>query len=399
MRKGWEKGEVGEYISLLYGKPLPKSQRDPNGKYPAYGANGVKARTNQFYCDKQSIIIGRKGSAGEVNLTEPKFWPLDVTYYVDFDEFKCDLKFLYYLLDSLKLTRLAKGVKPGINRNDVYAIQVYMPPLAEQKHIAAILDETFTTIDRAVANTEKNIAKAGELFKSVLNRVFDKNDMKWVERKLGISRTGWLRVGIAEVCRSIIDCVNKTAPKVDAPTPYKMIRTTNVRDGRINLESVYYVTEDIYKKWTRRQIPQKGDVILTREAPMGEVGIIETDDCVFLGQRLVSYRVDQDKLNNKFLLFAIRSEDIQKQIRDFGSGSTVQHMRVPDSKAINLLVPTLDDQFLLVDALCDFEEKTLRLGELFQKKLADLVELKQSILQKAIAGELTADISDLEHVA
>ncbi|MEI7510700.1 MAG: hypothetical protein WCJ84_00910 [Candidatus Peregrinibacteria bacterium] len=108
----------------------------------------------------------------------------------------------------------------------------------------------------------------------------------------------WHRVKIKDGCLSIIDCVNKTAPKVDFKTPYKMLRTTNIKKGWIDVENVGYVNEEVYKKWTRREIPQVGDVILTREAPLGEVGLLRTDDKVFLGQRLVSYRANPKILNN-----------------------------------------------------------------------------------------------------
>ena len=67
----------------------------------------------------------------------------------------------------------------------------------------------------------------------------------------------WQCVRIDSVCESIIDCINKTAPKTNEPTPFKMIRTTNVRNGLINLDSVNYVTEEVYRAWTRRQTPRK----------------------------------------------------------------------------------------------------------------------------------------------
>lgn len=127
---------LGEVLKLEYGKPLPKSKRNSEGKYPVYGANGEKARTNEFYFDKPSIIIGRKGSAGELNLTENKFWPLDVTYFVTFDDKKHDLMFIYYLLKSMDLHKLARGIKPGINRNDIYALRAKIPPLEQQRIIA-----------------------------------------------------------------------------------------------------------------------------------------------------------------------------------------------------------------------------------------------------------------------
>ena len=141
--EGWSEKKLGEFLKLEYGKPLEKSKRNPNGKYPAYGANGILDRTNEFHCDKPSIIVGRKGSAGEVTLTEEKFWPLDVTYFVTFDRNQFDLKFIYNLLKYLDLPRLAKGVKPGINRNDVYSIPVTVPSLSEQKRIVNQLEDIF----------------------------------------------------------------------------------------------------------------------------------------------------------------------------------------------------------------------------------------------------------------
>ena len=147
MSEQWPIKILGEVISLEYGKPLPKEDRDPEGQFPVYGANGEKARSNKFYHSKPTIIVGRKGSAGELNLTEGKFWPLDVTYFVTFDEEKYEMKFLYYLLQSLNLPSMARGVKPGINRNDVYEQTIPLPPLAEQQSIVAQLDAAFAEIE------------------------------------------------------------------------------------------------------------------------------------------------------------------------------------------------------------------------------------------------------------
>src|SRR6202162_3839276 len=140
MKIGWKEITVGKVLQLEYGRPLDESDRKPDGRFPVYGANGEKDRTDRFYHDKPSIIVGRKGSAGEINLTEEKFWPLDVTYFVRFDEQQHDLRFLYYLLTTLELTKLAKGVKPGINRNEVYSQVTTVPPLPEQKRIVGMLD-------------------------------------------------------------------------------------------------------------------------------------------------------------------------------------------------------------------------------------------------------------------
>src|SRR5471032_2882177 len=97
----------------------------------------------------------------------------------------------------------------------------------------------------------------------------------------------WPLVEVDKVCELIVDCVNKTAPVVADATPYRMIRTTNVRNGRISLAGCRYVEQATFDKWTRRAKLQRGDVVLTREAPIGEVGIVTESDGIFLGQRLM----------------------------------------------------------------------------------------------------------------
>nr|MBU1328989.1 restriction endonuclease subunit S [Candidatus Omnitrophota bacterium] len=169
---GWEKKKLGEVVKLEYGKPLPDDKRIPNGKYPVYGANGEKDRTDEFYYDKPSIIVGRKGSAGEVNLTEKRFWPLDVTYFVTFDDKKYTLEFLHNLLLTLNLRKLAKGVKPGINRNEVYEIRVNIPPIPEQKRIVVKFVALSGETKKLEAIYQKKLIDLEELKKSILQKAF-----------------------------------------------------------------------------------------------------------------------------------------------------------------------------------------------------------------------------------
>ncbi|KPX43507.1 hypothetical protein [Pseudomonas savastanoi] len=115
----------------------------------------------------------------------------------------------------------------------------------------------------------------------------------------------WPLKPLSELCLLGVDCVNKTAPVVDYPTPYKMIRTTNVKQGFIDVDTVRYVTEETFQSWTRRSQPRFGDVILTREAPVGEVGRCTFDENqnIFLGQRLFQYRPDPELLDWNYLAY------------------------------------------------------------------------------------------------
>lgn len=291
-----------------------------------------------------------------------------------------DAEWLYYYLSRQSFrnegaSRMAGAVgHKRITKDFIEDYPIPIPPLPEQRRIVAILDEVFEGIATAKANAEKNLQNAREVFES--------------HRDATLSNPEWPIVRIDEVCESIVDCVNKTAPTVDGPTPFKMIRTTNVRNGRISLESVNYVTEEIFLAWTRRQVPKRGDIILTREAPMGEVGILLSDDKIFLGQRLVSYRANLMKLDNRFLFYAMTSSAIQQEIRSLASGSTVQHMRVPDSKKLQFPLPDLNQQRKLADNLDMLLKETQHLESLYQQKLTALDELKQSLLHQAFNGDL-----------
>lgn len=168
----------------------------------------------------------------------------------------------------------------------------------------------------------------------------------------------WPRVKVKDVCDLIVDCVNRTAPVVDYPTPYKMIRTTNVRHGKIDLSSCRYVDEETFNNWTRRAKVFDGDVILTREAPIGEVGYINGHGNVFLGQRLMQYRSNSELVNSRYLFYAFRSKELQDQFRAHdGSGSVVSHIRVADCHEFLIPVPPLSEQKAIVEAIGALDDK------------------------------------------
>lgn len=174
----------------------------------------------------------------------------------------------------------------------------------------------------------------------------------------------WPIVSVEEVCELIVDCVNKTAPVVPNETPYRMIRTTNVRNGRINLTECRFVEKETYEKWTRRATLQYGDVILTREAPIGEVGMVIESDGFFLGQRLMQYRANRALLDSRFLLYSFLSPGLQHQFGSHeGSGSVVSHIRVGDCFKFKLALPPLIEQQEIASILGALDNRITLLRE------------------------------------
>ncbi|NNM66174.1 MAG: N-6 DNA methylase [Burkholderiales bacterium] len=142
-----------EVCTLEYGASLPKEKRVA-GPYPVVGSNGITGYHNEYLIEGPAIVVGRKGSAGEVTLIEKNCFPIDTTYYVkQTNPAESDLRFLYWLLKTLNLPELRGGAGiPGLNRTDVYEThQIPLPPLEVQKEIVAEIEGYQKVIDGARA--------------------------------------------------------------------------------------------------------------------------------------------------------------------------------------------------------------------------------------------------------
>ena len=188
----------------------------------------------------------------------------------------------------------------------------------------------------------------------------------------------WETYKLKQLCSEIVDCVNKTAPTSDVPTPYKMLRTSDIREGKINLENLNCVTKEVYEKWTRRGKLQKGDVIFTREAPLGKVGLVREEKNYFLGQRLVLFRANDKICDGRFLMYSLLWHDNKQAIISKGVGSTVAHLRVPECENIEIKAPDLDIQHRIADILSAYDD----LIENNQKQIKLLEEATQRLYKE-----------------
>lgn len=376
MKQGWEVKKLGEVIALEYGKPLSDDKRIADGKYPVYGANGLKGRSNDYYFDRKTIVVGRKGSAGEINLTEEKFWPLDVTYFVKYDEKKYNLQFLYHFLTLLELPKLAKGVKPGINRNEVYDIVARFPPLPEQQRIVAILDEAFAAIARAKANAEQNLKNAKELFESYLQSVFENPDNNWDKRKFG-DVCGFVRGPFG-------GSLKKNSFKLDGYAVYEQQHAIYNQFDNVR----YFIDDDKFNEMKRFEL-NSGDLIMSCSGTMGKIAIVpENIKKGIINQALLKLSPSK-MVSNNFLKLWMQSESFQNSLKEYSGGAAIQNVAsVANLKNIEIPLPLIEEQKNIVKDIQEFSSKTKKLETIYQQKINDLEELKKSILQKAFSGEL-----------
>lgn len=156
----------------------------------------------------------------------------------------------------------------------------------------------------------------------------------------------WAWASLLQVSQAVVDCHNKTAPYVSAGI--HLIRTTDIRNGRMDLSRTRKVSEETYAYWARRMPPQGGDIFFTREAPMGEAAIVPEGEKVCLGQRSMLIRVFPDLFSNRFLLYVIQSPSFQTRMIEAAIGMTVKHLRVGGVEDLVVPVPPKAEQDRIV---------------------------------------------------
>lgn len=356
----WKVVKLGDICILNYGKALDKKDRSENAAIPVYGANGIKAYTDKLLHDKPSIIIGRKGSAGELNKVTKPFWALDVTYYVTTDQSIVDLDFLFYALATLNLPSMARGVKPGINRNDVYDRSINLPPLAEQQRIVAKLNAAFAEIDEAINAAEAKETEVQKLKTSLLSSSLNGDAVMWKTVKLG---------DMLEVQNGY--AFNSKQFDVDGDMP--LIRIRDLKNA--------FETETCYTgEYDDKYIVQSGDLLIGMD---GEFRCYEWQGgAALLNQRVCKLQNFHAGLDQRFLLYAINSE--LKKIEDVTGFTTVKHLSSNTIKQIELSIPSLAEQQRIVAKLDAANSEFRNVNESIAKSKVNYLALKSAILEQKL---------------
>ena len=149
---GWAWSSLGEIVELKYGKGLPAKSRNSSGNILVYGSNGVVGNHDKALTGSPAIVVGRKGSVGEVHISMTPCWPIDTTYFIDLFPPGLDAAFLFRYLRSQRIGDLDRSTAvPGINRGDLYRVPMPLPPLSEQRRIIAKIEALFEQSRTATA--------------------------------------------------------------------------------------------------------------------------------------------------------------------------------------------------------------------------------------------------------
>ena len=161
-------------------------------------------------------------------------------------------------------------------------------------------------------------------------------------------------IQLKDIC-DIYDCPHTTAK--DEGKGYPLVRTPNVGKGRLILDGIHRVSEDVYNSRNARAIPEEGDLILAREAPVGNVSIIMDGQRVCLGQRVVLIKPKRELVDPHFLTYYLLSAEVQHRLKNHANGAVVAHLNVSDIRNLWVTLPELEEQVAIGKILRSIDDK------------------------------------------
>jgi len=403
MKKGWEIKKLGEVCIVERGsspRPIKKYQTDSKDGVNWIKIGDTKGVDKYIYTTKEKItkegaeksryvkegdfILSNSMSFGNPYIMKTDGYIHDGWFVFRLPDF-LDKDYFYYLLTSPNVQKQIQSLGAGaivknISGDLVKKVDITYPKsLPEQQRIVSILDEAFAAIDKAKANAEQNLKNAKELFESYLQGVFEKKGDGWEEKKLN------------EIGNAQTGTTPKTSEKENFGDFIPFIKPADVDftgSGDIRYDN-NGLSEVGLKKGRKMKIGST--LMVCIGATIGKVGFAEMD--VSCNQQINSLTVKND-FEPKFIYYAMTSTNFQEKVLLEGKGAQATLPIINKSKWQNLTISfpkSRTEQKSFVEKFDALKVETQKMEAIYQKKIADLEELKKSILQKAFAGELETE--------
>jgi len=386
--------------------------------------------------DEPCIVIGRKGAAGTVHLSRIPCWPIDTTYFTR-PSSVVTLEFLYYSLRSLNLQSLDRSTAiPGLNRDDLYAQRIPLPPLPEQHRIVAEIEKQFTRLDAGVAalkRVQANLKRyrasvlkaacegrlapqdpADELAGRLLARILAERRAKWEaehpgkryvepaapvtdglpELPAGWCWASWKQIGFSQNGRSF------------PSQQYQAFGVRLLRPGNLDVHGKVIWTEantrHMSEKWARdfpHYLVGGSELVINLTAQslkdefLGRVCMTDASERCLLNQRIA--RLSPVIVLPTYVFWLFKSPIFRRFVDSLNAGSLIQHMFTSQLDGFLLPLPPLPEQHRIVAEIERRLSVVAALEATIAANLARAGRLRQAVLKCAFEGRLVAqDMSD-----
>lgn len=389
---------VQNVLSLSYGNIIDRDVTDNFGllpesfeTYQIIHEGNIILRLTDLQNDKRSLRVGLVNHPGIIT-----------SAYICLELFRdIESSYGYYLLHAYDITKVfysfGGGVRQTMKFEDLKWLPILKPSHDEQRTIAAFLDRETAKIDALIEKKKRLIdllqEKRAALITQAVTKGFDPNvpmkdsGIEW----LGQIPAHWEVKPLTKYTVERSDYRGKTPEKVISGV--FLVTARNVRMGLIDYDcSQEFIARDEYDKIMRRGLPNKGDILFTTEAPLGNVAIIDRED-IALAQRIIRFRMNAKHFDSRFTLYAMMSGFFQAQLISLSTGSTAEGIKASKLPMLRLCAPPcLVEQSGIVSYLDRETSKIDMLVAKISKAIDRLKEYRTALIFAAVTGKI--DVRD-----
>lgn len=301
--------------------------------------------------------------------------------------------YYYYLASRPLLEAFGRGSTfTELSSGQLGSFPLLLPPLEEQATIAGYLDRETARIDALIAKQERLIELLWEKRDSLVSRCVTRgldgaapmkdSAVPW----FGEVPAHWTVAGFRHYLSSEVDYRGRTPTKV--PDGVLLLTARNIRNGRVDYAaSQEFIDPAEYEQVMSRGVPEVGDVLLTTEAPLGQVANVDRTD-IALAQRIIKFRGKRGVLNNEYLKYLMMSRPFQDSLMRFATGSTALGIKAERLSYLRLLLPPIGEQRAIVDHINAVIPKIDALVEKSKVMIAVLRERRAALISEAVTGQI-----------
>ena len=320
------------------------------------------ARDKARILPPQSILVTCIGIVGKVGINAIECAFNQQINAIIPDSRKCNYRYLAYAIqhEKPKLQSIANApVVPILNKSQFSNIQVPLPPLEEQRKIAAVLDK----VSDLIAKRRQQLDKLDEMVKSRFVEMF--GDVPEKEK-----------VTMAEICKIITDGTHQPPQFTNTGIPFLFV--SNIITNEIRYDAEKFISEETYAELIKRTPIEIGDILLSTVGSYGHPAIVKADRR-FCFQRHIAYlKPKSNMVKSEYLRGAILSENVQRQIDERVKGIAQKTLNLSEIRKIKLPLPSMD----LQEQFAAFVEQTEKTKTAVSKSLEKLETLKKALMQE-----------------
>ncbi|MCD8015528.1 MAG: restriction endonuclease subunit S [Lachnospiraceae bacterium] len=343
-----------------------KNQRqveNPQGKYPIYGSGGLMGYANDYLCDAETVVIGRKGSINNPIFVNEPFWNVDTAFGLVADRQFLLPKYLYYFCVNYNFEKLNTTVTiPSLTKANLLQINIDIPELNIQKSIVEKLDK----LTDLIVKKQKEIDFIVQLVKSRFIEMFGTQSQ---------NEKGYMYGTIGDVADIYLGLTH-TPTYVN--NGVKFISAKNTSGDFLDLSDVKYISQEEFKGAPLGAKPRRGDMLFSRVGSnLGHPVILETDEdiCTFVS---LGFLRAKGKVTTLYLKHWMRDDFFAEQVRQKVVGGGQPNLNTGWLKEFKVIIPPME----LQEQFAVFVQATDKSKLAIQRSLDELEILKKSLMQK-----------------